>query len=248
MPKLLEINLDSAVPKNVQVEQLLRRLIASGRYADGDSALPREIELAEKLRVSRHTIRQAMARLVEQGLVRRHKNRGSFVNHEPVVTNLTEWSSFSAEMTRRGLHVKDYATQATFGATTKDVLQFMRIKQAAKVLLLRRVRGDATEPIVVFESFLHPRLGLDIHSDFARPLYELIEATACVVVRRSVEQIGAILCDEKQAILLQCDVGEPVLIRQRQTYDADDQPVEFCNCYYRASRFRMGIELRRNRP
>jgi len=65
-------------PRYVQVEKQLREAIESGVYRAGDR-LPDERELANQLSVSRGTIRQALSRLTQQGLVERCQGRGTFV-------------------------------------------------------------------------------------------------------------------------------------------------------------------------
>jgi GntR family transcriptional regulator len=248
MTRTLVIDPKSDLPKNVQVERLLRQLTHDPRYYTGQSPLPTEVDLARTLKLSRYTIRAAMSRLVEQGLVRRQKNRGTFVIHQPVVTNLTEWSSFSAEMGRQGVQVRDFGSLATTIQPDDEVRRFFALRRATAVLQVTRIRGDVKGPIVAFESYIHPRLNLTTRSDFSTPLYQLIEKTSGVVVRRSVEQIGAIRCDDARSELLDCPKGEPLLLRTRRTFDGDGQAVEFCHCFYRADRFQMGIELLRNEP
>lgn len=54
--------------------------IQSGRYADG-SRMPTEAEYSELFRVSRQTVRKALAALEEQGVIRRVQGSGSYVNH-----------------------------------------------------------------------------------------------------------------------------------------------------------------------
>ena len=54
--------------------------IQNGRYADG-SRMPTEAEYSELFRVSRQTVRKALAALEEQGVIRRVQGSGSYVNH-----------------------------------------------------------------------------------------------------------------------------------------------------------------------
>jgi DNA-binding LacI/PurR family transcriptional regulator len=63
-----------------QVEHLLRQAIADGYFASG--RLPPLAELAEQLGVSRETVRLACARLQQEGLIRKIRRRGTFL--EPV--------------------------------------------------------------------------------------------------------------------------------------------------------------------
>ena len=55
------------VPLHAQVEQLLRELIAQEEYQKGKT-LPSEVELSKRLAISRSTVRQAVKKLVFEGL------------------------------------------------------------------------------------------------------------------------------------------------------------------------------------
>ncbi len=61
----------------VQVERLLRRQVADGRFPGG--RLPTEVELAERFGVSRETVRLAQGVLQRDGLLVKTRRRGTFV-------------------------------------------------------------------------------------------------------------------------------------------------------------------------
>lgn len=59
-----------------------------------------------------------------------------------------------------------------------------------------RLRGHSKSPIVYFESYFHPRVGLTGNEDFKQPLYEMMEKEHAVVTYVSKEEISAILADK----------------------------------------------------
>ena len=83
--KLIE---EHNVPLYYQLESLIRRCISSGLLKPGDM-LPSEMELCQNFSISRSTVRQAIGRLEEEGLVQRHQGKGSFVA-EPKLHRRTE--------------------------------------------------------------------------------------------------------------------------------------------------------------
>lgn len=86
--------------------------IAIGEYLPG-SRLPAERELAASLRVARVTVRAALARLVERGLLETQRGRagGSFV--------LAQWPDSSSEAVRRTLSARWEALSATCDAISR---------------------------------------------------------------------------------------------------------------------------------
>ncbi len=74
-----------------QAEQTLRRAVNDGVFP-GDR-LPTTVELAEQLGVSRETVRLAMESLQQEGLLVKHRRRGTFVNAPEVPTKLLPTST-----------------------------------------------------------------------------------------------------------------------------------------------------------
>jgi GntR family transcriptional regulator len=69
----------SFVPLYMQLAECMSALIRNRREAAIGKLLPSEAECAERLQISRPTVRQAMAHLLSQGLIMREKGRGTFV-------------------------------------------------------------------------------------------------------------------------------------------------------------------------
>ena len=66
------------LPRYAQVANDLMERIASGEYPIG-SLLPKEVDLSAEYRISRHTMREALRRLDEAGLVSRRRRAGTEV-------------------------------------------------------------------------------------------------------------------------------------------------------------------------
>lgn len=81
---MYQIDRESNTTIYSQVKDLLYDMIVDGTLRPGDR-VPPELELAEKLGVSRDTIRRAMASLVEDRLIVRHPGKGSFVTKSPQI-------------------------------------------------------------------------------------------------------------------------------------------------------------------
>ena len=78
------VNLDSSVPKYLQISDWVQELIKTGRFKKGEK-LPSEIELAGMCGVNRNTLRQAISELVAKGKIRKEKGVGSFVSESDPV-------------------------------------------------------------------------------------------------------------------------------------------------------------------
>jgi len=65
-------------PRYMQILSILRARVEDGRYPL-ETSLPSEGELCEEFAASRYTVREALRRLVEQGMVSRRQGSGSVV-------------------------------------------------------------------------------------------------------------------------------------------------------------------------
>ena len=70
--------MSSETPRYVQIFNALTRRMEMGKYPV-DMRLPTESELCDEFNASRFTVREALRRLVEQGMVQRRQGAGSIV-------------------------------------------------------------------------------------------------------------------------------------------------------------------------
>lgn len=234
----------SPVPLHVQAENLLRQLITEEQYQNGKN-IPNEVELAERLGISRTTLRIAINKLVFEGLLIRKKRAGTKVAPGAVSSKSNNWLSFSQEMKLRGIPIKNFELHVTWELPDKNLMIFFNIRSDEPVLKMERVRGRPEEPFVYFASYFHPRVGLSPDDDFKRPLYELLEQEHGVIATLSKEEISAIGADAFIAEKLQVPVGSPILFRKRFVYDQLERPIEFNVGHYKADSFVYTVESTR---
>lgn len=234
----------SAMPLHAQAEELLRKLISQEEFQNG-KLLPNEVELAKLLAISRSTLRQAINKLVFEGLLVRKKRAGTKVNQSIVSSKSNNWLSFSQEMKLRGINIKNFELHVTWVFPDEALANFFEIKADKKVLKMERVRGKSDGPFVYFVSYFHPRIGLTGDEDFKRPLYELLEQDYSTVASLSKEEISAHAADDLIAEKLHIAHGEPVLFRKRFVFDQGERPIEYNLGYYKADSFIYTVESRR---
>lgn len=234
----------SPFPLHVQAETFLRKLIAEEEYQNG-KVFPNEVELAKNLAISRTTLRQAINKLVYEGLLVRKKRMGTKVTQAPVSSKSNNWLSFSQEMKLRGISIKNFELHVTWVFPDEALANFFEIKTDRKILKLERVRGKSDGPFVYFASYFHPRVGLTGDEDFKRPLYELLENEHSVIATLSKEEISAKSADSFIADKLGITVGSPVLFRKRFVFDQGERPIEYNLGYYKADSFVYSVESTR---
>ena len=241
---LKKVDHASLIPLHIQVEELLMSIIKLPDYANG-KLLPKEVELAKNLGVSRSTVRQACNRLSEKNLIIRKKGIGTRVNKDMITTSLDSWSSFSKEMLEKGRTLVNYEFELKSVKSDKLVSLKLGIEEGVKVFKLSRVRGMKNESKVYFVSYFHPKVELKDSYDYSRPLYNIIEMECGYYAEVSKEEISAIIADDMLAEKLNIEVGAPILKRERIVLDRGQAALEYNIGYYKAENFKYSVELRR---
>jgi len=240
----LRINHNNGIPLHLQVENLVRELIDKPNYQKG-KLLPKEVDMANQLGISRNTVRQAISKLVIEGLLERKKGVGTKVATQNISTQLQSWMSFTQEMNQKGIVFKNYEITVETVKASEEVATALEIKENTEVLKLSRLRGDVDGPFVYFVSWLHPRIGLTDKEDFIRPLYEIIEKDYSIIVDLSREEIKAVAADKDISEKLLVSEKDPILERIRKVYDPGKRPIEYCVGHYRADKFSYAIDIKR---
>ena len=235
----------SPVPLHAQAEALLRKIIDNQEYRSG-KLLPNEVDLAKRLGISRNTIRQAINKLVFEGLLVRKKGVGTRVADRTVNSRLSNWLSFTQEMKAKGLTPRNFEISVTWVYPDQEVISLFGIPANKKVLKLERLRGLEDGPFVYFISYFHPRVGLTGKEDFTRLLYEILEKDYSTVAKLSKEEISARAADEFLARKLNIRKGDPVLKRKRFVFDPGGRPIEYNIGYYKSDSFAYTIESERD--
>ncbi|HEY2586556.1 MAG TPA: GntR family transcriptional regulator [Tepidisphaeraceae bacterium] len=240
----LILDRSSSDPLHLQIERLLRRMVSDPEYRNG-KRFPTEPTLAKELKVSRNTVRAAMSRLESEGLLERKPRVGTRVAPARPHVSLAEWYSFSGEMRRQGIEVRDFELAISREPAEAEGAAGLGIDEGTPVWLLHRVRGWEDVPAVVSDSWLHPSVELTGSEDFRRPLYQVIGEAGGAAPAVSREEISAAAAGARIAKALRVAKSEPVLVRKRVILDAHGKPIEFNVNYYRTDRYTLTLDLAR---
>jgi GntR family transcriptional regulator len=231
-------------PLHARIEAEVRRMMALPAYAQGE-LLPDELTLANRFGASRGTVRVALSRLVQQGLLERRPGVGTRVRQAASESGIGAWCSFSREMGRKGIRVENFLRSYELAPSTEAAAHALGVRKGTRLWRLDRVRGWDARPVLHSRSWFHPRLALNGSEAFARPLYEALEKSSGVVVESAREEFRAVAAERGMAQRLAVKAGEPLLHRAHTVFDAGGRPVEFAEVHYVSARFALTLEIRR---
>jgi GntR family transcriptional regulator len=233
---------ESFVPIYHRLERYLRDRMRDGTLKPGD-AIPSESQLAKQFQTSRVTVRHALSRLVFEGLIVRHRGRGSFVA-EPRFqhTNSMFWS-FDDEMKARGLSVSHKLLTMARGQAEGKAADALKIPEGTLVCRLERL-GFVDGLVVVYEIRYLPLAIADQLTPDEIERGSLVTALARVLggqPSRIVIRVTASAARAHEANVLQTRFGAPVLVREHVWYL--DTPISYGKAIYRGDRYEMSVEF-----
>src|SRR5689334_6160039 len=137
-------------PIYIRIADEIRKEILSRPLAP-HTRLPSEPELVQRYGAARETVRRALARLQDQGLIYSRQAVGSFVAEPRVEQDLDQLVSFSEFMVYQGLKPGSQVLTAQvqrISDANSPVLQCLHLKPRSPVVYLRRLRLGGGTPLV----------------------------------------------------------------------------------------------------
>ena len=227
----------SHVPLYRQLVDDLVRRIDSGELQPGDR-LPSEREMAESLKVSRITARQALDTLEQLGLVYREQGRGTFAA-APRLHRVEGFSSFSEYFIKRGRQPNSRIIKQELIKGNKSLRGLLKLAPDERVLHLVRVRLADDTPLALQSSHLPQHIcpGLENEELASRSLFNTLREKYGVYPTWTEPQICAAPASETEAGFLELAPGAPVLVVSALTYTETFEIVEQVRTVYRGTEF-----------
>ena len=238
------IDKETPIPYHYQLRELLRGEIVAGRWAV-DERLPSERELCEAFGLSRTTVREAIDSLVNEGLLRREKGRGTFVAAPKILEGLLQSpTGFTDSMDEQGIPVQNQVLSMEIGTAPYVVAQELRIASQEPVVIIDRLRLIFDEPILLVTSYLPQKLFPSlIHEDLtSTSLYRLLRTKYGVTIAKAKRYMEAVAANEMEAKLLRIPPGAPLMLIESTTYQDEELPFEYFKARHRGDRTRFLVE------
>lgn len=228
-------------PQYRQIEQALRERISTLQPGE---RLPSDAELSTEFGVSRMTARNAMHRLVEDGLIAREPGRGSFVAEPSVHRRANRLMTFTHEMLRAGRIPSSRVLTRVIRSSTAAEAASLGIPARQPIVHLRRLRQADGEPIAFESAVLIGACATAVMTaDLANGSLHETLGRAGIVLRRGTGTIVAAAATAEDARLLGIRSGEPLLVERRVIVDGHGRRVESTESRYPADRYGLVVQF-----
>lgn len=237
LPFLLDRS--SPVPLYFQLATQLQAAIDDGRLGSGD-AIENEVALAERLGLSRPTVRRAIQELVAKGLLVRQRGVGTQVAHR-MVHRRAELTSLHDDLARDGREPRTTVLELRRDVQDARAAAALSLPAGTPLLLVERLRLAGDEPLAVMRNWLTPR--------FADLTREELESTGLYTLLRirggrphvARQEIGARTATTREARLLGTRRAAPVLTMSRRAFDSAGSALELGDHSYRSDSYAIEV-------
>ena len=228
-----------------QIKRLIMQSLESGEWRPGE-AIPSEIELAVRYKVSQGTVRKAIDELAAENYLLRRQGKGTFVATHDEARAQFRFLRLMPDEGEQEWPISRLLDCKRARASV-EVAHLLELKAGDGVVILRRVLSFADEP-TVFEQIhlpgtLFKNLDAAIFNEYKGSMYKLFETEFGTRMIRAEEKIRAVAADATVAELLRVPSGAPLLCVERVAFSYGDKPVEFRRGYYRTDRHYYANEL-----
>ena len=219
-----------SIPVYVKIQQYIKSKIASGEWTE-DMRIPTDVEFSKQFGCSRITVTTALRELVQDGIVYRVQGKGTFVSKQAKARQLynnSELAQLAVSLDALSIPGEHKCMDCRVEQPSDEIMQKLGLHSGQVVIVIERMKYVDQKPYALEEMFLS-------HDDFSFVLDNHMEnAGLSEIAKISGRLIGqcyasssAVLCDEKNAKLMNIPAGIPVLRFGLDLRDDQDMPLAY---------------------
>lgn len=227
-----------AVWKQIAVH--LAAEIRDRRYADS-GRLPSENELAQRFGVNRHTLRQAVAALQQEGLISIEQGRGAFIRKDWLDYTLSRRTRYTENILGNRLAPGRQLLAARSEPASEKVAQALGLRKGTRVLMAEQLDEAGEQPIAVATSWFPAArfAGLLERLQAGARITEALAELGVADYFRATNRIVTQLPDDTLARLLRQPRTRPVLCVESVDVDAEGVPIKYGETLFSGDRVQL---------
>jgi len=231
-----------------QIAARLQQKIVSGEWMPG-AAIPAESALATEFGIALGTIRQAIAVLVQEGLLERLQGKGTFVRTGLSGASMMRFFRFRSEAETASAAIpRSEILSCRAVRLDKTMAGRFGLETGARGLAISRRRWVAEQPRLIESIWLPlprcaPLQDLPV-SDWGDLLYPLLWQQCGITVHRAMDEVTFRPLGAEEAASLALPDGHPCALVTRQAYDIQGQCIEYRLTRGDAYAFRYTADIR----
>ncbi|AXT85042.1 GntR family transcriptional regulator [Aeromicrobium sp. A1-2] len=239
---IVPVDRHSSEPLWAQVQSDIERRLHTGEF---HHSFPGEMALVDQYGVSRHTVRKALRRLRESGMVEASRGRSPKVADNEIAQPQGALYSLFASVESAG-HQQRSIVRALDTRADGTVATRLGLEESTPLIYLERIRLSDDEPLAMDRVWLPARIAAPLlDADFAQTsLYAELDTRCDVRLTGGREQVRAVMPTPAERLLLEIPDGVAALAIER-TGELRGRPVEWRQTVVRGDRFSLVTDVSR---
>jgi DNA-binding GntR family transcriptional regulator len=246
----LKINRNSPIPVYYQIEMDLKNRIAQGEWIV-NQPLPTEAALAIQYGVSRITLRQALAELEKDSIIKKYRGKAAIINKipTPLVHDLSYTLVSGKRITQQGYKGNTIAAEVLqlerIPSSFSEIEERLKIPPQGLVVYMKRLFLLDGKPIAIGKSWLPDALvpqfverGL-ISNSLSKTLAKRYHITPSKVE----DYLDVVRPTRSEYELLHSTYDAPLILIKGTSYLADGRPVEYSQTVWLGDKVRFHFTL-----
>lgn len=232
-----------STPLHISISEQLRHHIETGKYSPGEK-LPSEHQLMETFEVSRITVRQAIANLVNQGLAKSQQGKGVFVIPQKKVTYSLSSPFVLLEQDLANKGIKLTFKNLTFRKVRppKPVESILNLTEKAAYLQKKLLFMDNIVGALDI-SYIDPALGKQFGPELKRHMtFPTLERHA-IPIEHIEATIECTRASYETSSYLEVPLGHPLIVYRYTAQSTNQAPVLYGETLSRADRFCYSLNI-----
>lgn len=210
-----------------QAKSHIKQLILDDAFLAGK--IPSETELALDLGVSRTTIRDALSRLENEGVVYRKQGAGTFVNEAglQIKSRLDEIWSYEEMLSAHGYRPSTRILGVTTQPADADITSDLNLTEGDELVVVRKIFLADNQPVILSSNYIPTSLLAEPYQpeDFVEPIYSYLWKNGRSHFNYYLSEIVPMIADDELAQTLHIKPQTPLFSLHEIGYNDDNQPI-----------------------
>jgi DNA-binding GntR family transcriptional regulator len=226
-------------------EEILKN-IETKKYNCCDK-LPSENSFAYEFKVNRHTVRQALQMLKDEGFIYTKKGKGTFISKIKVPYSISDKSSYTSKILDLGYEPKTKLLSADIIEPSEDIAMNLGINTNLKVIELKLLRYANDLPISVSYSYFDAYIYRDIINHLNYEPFSLYKILNNCYPKLEITKVStvfeSIVATSELSELLMMPSNSPILTASTLSKDQNGDLCEYGTSYFRGDTCKIKVDL-----
>ncbi len=226
-----------------QTKNHIKQLILADEFEDG--RIPPETTLAEELGVSRTTIRDALGRLEQEGVIYRKQGAGTFVNRPglQIKSRLDEIWSYEGMLQAHGYTPSTRILSVEKTAVDAQTARELRLSPGEPLITVHKLFLADGQPVILARNRIPAALLAEPYAeaDWLLPVYEFLWRYGRQRLAYYLSDIIPTLAAGEAAAALRLPAQTPLISFSEIGYNDDNQPILQAVSWFRDDLLRLRL-------